>query len=102
MSAEKEALRQRFVSALRTTAFPPRLAIERIGCSRLTYYNWMGEGEISDAYLDKVQALTEVLEMCNALGALPLPDRKVDTPYVVFFAAMEKLRQSLAEARNTA
>ena len=102
MSAESEAARERFVSALRTTEFPPRLAMGVLACSRATYYNWMEGGEISALYLGKVIDFTEVLEMCIALGALPLVDRKADTPYTAFFNAIDTLRKSLAQARNTA
>lgn len=92
---ERELVRSKFTAVLEKTDFPQILARETLGCSRTTLHNWIKGEEISNAYLEPVMAMTEVLEMCVALKTLPLADCKRRTVHATFYGAIATLKNHL-------
>jgi hypothetical protein len=99
-SGEAEAIRCKFFAAMDASGFPPGVAIKSIGCTRTTYYKWKAGGGISADYLPVVAKCLDVLTMGLGLGILPVPDRKVDTLYKLFYSAMIRLQEALAKAKD--
>jgi hypothetical protein len=91
----REATRAKLASLLATTEFPQGMAQELLGCSRTSIHKWLRGEEISPAYISKVNALNEVLEMVAALGVFPLKDCKRRTVHATFYNAIATLHGQL-------
>jgi hypothetical protein len=87
---------QQFRDVVASSGMPTKLLVDHIGCSRTTMHNWLNGKEISNAYADKIAEVSEVLMMCESLGAFPLTEIRKNPVYEKFFGAIVKLRAGLA------